>query len=257
MADSGKEFERLLQLVAQLRAEHGCPWDRDQTPSTIKRYLVEEVYEVVDAVENRTADHVAEELGDLIFMAIFLANLYREAGQFQIDQVLRRVAEKMVRRHPHVFGDRTADSARQVKLNWDEIKRQEKPSGALGTALNEIPRSLPALLRANRILSRLGRALYRSPNENILRSQLQESLANLLQYGEDASAYPPAAAAGKVLLLLVALCRTVEISAEEALLDTLDRFCQQLERLETSFFEEGNDWQDLSAEQERALWNSL
>jgi MazG family protein len=257
MADSGKEFERLLQLVAQLRAEDGCPWDREQTPSTIKRYLVEEVYEVVDAVEHRTADHVAEELGDLIFMAVFLGNLYREAGQFQMDQVLRRVAEKMVRRHPHVFGDRKVDSSRQVKLNWDEIKRQEKPNKSLGIALNEISRALPALMRANRILSRLGRALHRSPNEKILRSQLQETLSPLLQHGANASAAQSAAVAGKILLLLVALWRLAEISPEEALLDTLDRFCQQLEHLEASLFEEGNDWQDLSVEQETALWDHL
>ncbi|MGD8687206.1 MAG: MazG family protein, partial [Syntrophobacterales bacterium] len=161
MAESGKEFEKLLDLIARLRAEDGCPWDREQTPATIKRFLLEEVYELVDAVDHNDPDQVAEELGDLIFMAIFLASLYGEQDHFQMEQVLQRVGEKMVRRHPHVFGDREVDSAGQVKLNWEEIKRQEKPQEPLGVLFCEIPRALPALMRSYRTLSRLSRSLRR------------------------------------------------------------------------------------------------
>jgi uncharacterized protein YabN with tetrapyrrole methylase and pyrophosphatase domain len=138
MAESGKEFERLLNLIAQLRAEDGCPWDREQTPATIKRYLLEEVYELVDAVDHHAPDQVAEELGDLIFMAIFLANLYGEQDQFQMEQVLQRVGEKMVRRHPHVFGDREVDSARPYAL----ISHPLKAGSISATAL---PPRYPAL----------------------------------------------------------------------------------------------------------------
>ena len=99
MSETGGEFERLLDLLSRLRAEDGCPWDREQTPATIKRYLVEEVYEVVDAVDRETSNEVADELGDLIFMALFLAQLYAEQDQFQMTEVLRRVGDKMVRRH--------------------------------------------------------------------------------------------------------------------------------------------------------------
>ena len=123
MAETGREFEKLLDLLARLRGEDGCPWDREQTPATIKRYLLEEVYEVVDAVDHEASDQVADELGDLIFMAIFLAHLYAEQDQFQMAEVLRRVGDKMVRRHPHVFGDRKVGSSREVKLNWEEIKK--------------------------------------------------------------------------------------------------------------------------------------
>ena len=184
MAKSGREFERLLELVAHLRAENGCPWDREQTPATIKRYLIEEVYEVVDAVEHHSADQVADELGDLIFMTIFLAHLYGEQGQFQMDQVLRRVGDKMVRRHPHVFADRQADSARQVKLNWEEIKRQEKPQEPLGALLCDIPRALPALMRSYRTLSRLGRTLRRPLRQDVLRSELRRSFSMLLEQND-------------------------------------------------------------------------
>ncbi|UCG14060.1 MAG: nucleoside triphosphate pyrophosphohydrolase [Deltaproteobacteria bacterium] len=257
MAESGREFEGLLRLVARLRAEDGCPWDQEQTPATIKRYLLEEVYEVVDAVEQHSADHVAEELGDLIFMAIFLAQLYVEQGQFEIDQVLRRVANKMIGRHPHVFGDREVDSARQVKLNWEEIKRQERPNKPLSAALKDIPRALPALMRSHRILSRLDRTFRRPLPRDFLRSQLQESFSALLDSDIGLERSQSGAKLGKLLLLLAAFALPTETGAEEALTQTLERFCQQVEGLEDSLREKGKDWGDLSEAEERSLWENL
>jgi len=254
MSKTGKEFEGLMELMARLRAEDGCPWDREQTPATIKRYLLEEVYEVVDAVDHQAADQVADELGDLIFMAIFLAHLYGEEGQFRMDEVLRRVGDKMVRRHPHVFGDRKVDSASQVKLNWEEIKQQEKPQKHLSASFKDIPRALPALMRAYRILSRLGRTVKRPPSRDVLLPELHRSFSRLLeQEGEnDGSAF--AAALGRLLLLLVALSVPAGIRAEEALTHALERFCQHLERVETCLRQRGKHWTDLAEEEERTLW---
>ena len=257
MAETGKEFEKLLDLVARLRAEDGCPWDLEQTPATVKRYLLEEVYELVDAVDQDTPPQVADELGDLIFMAIFLAHLYGEQGQFQMDQVLRSVGDKMVRRHPHVFADRQADSARQVKLNWEEIKRQERPREPLGALLCDIPRALPALMRSHRTLSRLGRTLRRPLSQDILRTELRQSLAMLLEQNaqDDPLSFTPVL--GKLLLLLVALTLPAGIRAEEVLTKTLERFCQQVGEVEDDLLEMGMDWQDLTEEQERSLWEKL
>ncbi len=257
MAETGREFERLLNLMARLRAEDGCPWDREQTPATIKRYLLEEVYEVMDAVDYHTADQVADELGDLIFMAIFLAHLYGEQDQFQMNQVLRRVAEKMVRRHPHVFGNRTVDSAREVKLNWEEIKRLEKPQKPLGALLSDIPRALPALMRSYRTLSRLGRSLHRPLRQDILRSEMRHSFSTLLQQDVTNNQAPVAAVLGKLLLLLVAYTLPADTRAEEALEKALDSFCQQIKRVESGLMEKGKDWQDLSEDEERSLWEVL
>jgi MazG family protein len=257
MASSGQEFEKLLELVVRLRAEDGCPWDREQTPITIKRYLVEEAYEVVDAVEHYSADQVADELGDLIFMTIFLANLYEEQGQLRMEEVLRRVAEKMVRRHPHVFANRQVDSAKQVKLNWEEIKRQEREQESTSTLLSEVPRALPALMRSYRILSRLGRTLGRPLHRDILLSQMQQEFSTLMQQQSKGDVPPDAAVLGKLLLLLVALALPADIRAEEALTESLERFCHQIERMEASLLENENDWQDLSEEEERSLWESL
>jgi MazG family protein len=257
MSESGKEFEKLLDLIAQLRAEDGCPWDREQTPATIKRYLLEEVYELVDAVDNDAPDLVAEELGDLIFMAIFLASLYGEQDQFQMEQVLQRVGEKMVRRHPHVFGDREVDSALQVKLNWEEIKRQEKPQKPLGVLLCDIPRALPALMRSYRTLSRLVRSLRRPLHHDILRSELHQSFSLLLEQNVQDNRLSLAPVLGKLLILLVAFTLPAGIRAEEELTKSLERFCQQVGKVEGNLVEVGENWQDLTEEQERSLWEKL
>ena len=257
MAESGREFERLQELVVRLRAEDGCPWDREQTPATIKRFLLEEVYELVDAVDHHTPDHIAGELGDLMFMAIFLAHLFEEKDQFQLHQVLRGVGDKMVRRHPHVFGDSKVESARQVKLNWEEIKRQERSSESFSTALMEIPRALPALLRSYRILSRLTRRLRRPLQRNILRFQLQHSFSDLLEHSGTKDDPPATHTVGRLLLLLVAFSLSTETGAEEALTKSLDRFCSKLEGLEASLTKDGKDWEDVTEEQERSLWDGL
>ena len=257
MAESGKEFDSLLDLIAQLRAEDGCPWDREQTPATIKRYLLEEVYELVDAVDHHAADQVAEELGDLIFMAMFLAHLYEEQDQFRMEQVLRRVGEKMVRRHPHVFGDREVDSARQVKLNWEEIKRQEKPQEQLSTLLCDIPRALPALMRSYRTISRLSRSLRRPLNQDILVSELHQSFSALLQTGSRRKQSQNAIVVGKLLLLIVAYALPAGIRAEEELTKSLERFCQQVGKVEGNLVERGENWQELTEKQERSLWEKI
>jgi MazG family protein len=257
MSETGKEFEGLMELMARLRAEDGCPWDLEQTPATIKRYLLEEAYEVVDAVDHQASDQVADELGDLIFMAIFLAHLYGEEGQFQMHQVLRRVGDKMVRRHPHVFGDSKVDSASQVKLNWEEIKQQEKPQKPLSANFKDIPRTLPALMRAYRILSRLGRILKRPLSRDVLLSELHQSFSRLLEQEGENDGSTITATFGKVLLLLVAVAIPAGIRAEEALTRALEKFCHQIEQIEADFVDNGKDWPDLSKEEERAFWKKI
>ena len=257
MAETGREFEKLLDLLARLRGEDGCPWDREQTPATIKRYLLEEVYEVVDAVDHEASDQVADEVGDLIFMAIFLVHLYAEQDQFQMAEVLRRVGDKMVRRHPHVFGDRQVASSREVKLNWEEIKQEEKPHKPLGARLNDIPRALPALMRSYRTLSRLGRILRRPLSQDLLLAELQRSFSKLLETESENYNSGFASVLGKLLLLLVAFSLPGGIRAEEALTEALGRFCQQVEQVETYIVEKGKGWADLSEEEERTLWEKI
>ncbi|MFZ0930185.1 MAG: MazG family protein [Syntrophobacteraceae bacterium] len=146
-------IEEILRIIERLRSETGCPWDRKQTPETVQTYLVEESHEAAAAVRAGKVEEVAEELGDVLFMAFFLVYLYEQRGDFSLEEVCRRISEKMIRRHPHVFGETSVSSAEEVKDNWEMIKAGEKL--ASGKTAEPVPDSLPALIRAHRILSRL------------------------------------------------------------------------------------------------------
>ncbi|MGO9022344.1 MAG: MazG family protein [Syntrophobacteraceae bacterium] len=170
-------IEEILRIIERLRSETGCPWDRKQTPETVQTYLVEESHEAAAAVRAGKVEEVAEELGDVLFMAFFLVYLYEQRGDFSLEEVCRKISEKMIRRHPHVFGETSVSSAEEVKDNWEMIKAGEML--ASGKTAEPVPDSLPALIRAHRILSRLsqkedvnwndllkqGRELARETNE--------------------------------------------------------------------------------------------
>jgi MazG family protein len=257
MIETGAQLQRLVELIARLRGPDGCPWDREQTPGTVKRYVLEEAYEVVDAVEHGSPAHVAEELGDLLFMLLFLAHLYGETGAFRLDEVLEQVAAKMIRRHPHVFGNRRVDSSTQVKENWEEIKRQEQANAPLGSALDGVPRSLPALMRVHRFLSRLVRTIRRPLSRGAILDELAQSFAALVRDGSGPSRPPPATLCGKILLLLAALAFQNGIRTEETLDQALERFRLWLEGMEVGLKAQGRSWEDLSEAEERLLWQSL
>ena len=212
---------------------------------------------VVDAVDHDSPGHVAEELGDLLFMLIFLAHLYAEQGAFRLEEVLQGVAEKMIRRHPHVFANRRVDSSTQVKENWEEIKRQEQSNAALGATLNGLPRSLPALMRAHRFISRLVRTLHRPLNQEILLGELERIVTTLVQDASVLSQGSASALLGKVLLLLVALGFQGGIRTEEALGKTLENFHGWIETMETRLTMAGRSWRELSEAEERSLWQEL
>ncbi len=147
-------IEEILRIIERLRSETGCPWDRKQTPETVQTYLVEESHEAAAAVRAGKVDEVAEELGDVLFMVFFLVYLYEQRGDFSLEEVCRRISEKMIRRHPHVFGETNVSSAEEVKDNWEKIKAGEKRASGK-SQIEPVPYSLPALIRAHRILARL------------------------------------------------------------------------------------------------------
>ena len=150
---TGERFERLVRIMARLRAPEGCPWDREQSFDTIKPYTLEETYEVLDAIDARDWAALAEELGDLMLQCVFYAQMASEEGRFSIDDSLDAINEKLIRRHPHVFGSGDANTAGEVKKRWDEIKAEEKGSGN-GRLLEGVPRGQPALAEAQQISSR-------------------------------------------------------------------------------------------------------
>jgi MazG family protein len=205
----------LLDILHALRK--GCPWDRVQTPMTIRNYLLEECFETVEAVSGGDPQKIAEELGDLLFMLLFMALLFEERGEFDLAEVMNRSGEKMVRRHPHVFGNGSARDAGEVKENWERLKMAEKARRT--SVLDGISRTLPGLMRANRVLSRLKRA--KVPAEGAAKRPLWERVKEL----EERSAEPGASPGelGEIILGVAALAVDYGVNPETALLDSLAR----------------------------------
>jgi tetrapyrrole methylase family protein/MazG family protein len=150
-----KEFDKLVEIMERLRAPNGCPWDAEQTHESIARCAVEESYELVDAISEKNPDHIREELGDLLLQVVFHAEMARQAGDFTIEEVINGISEKLLHRHPHVFGDAVAETAEDVKRSWEELKKQEKGKRKRNHALDGIPKDLPALLLARKAISHL------------------------------------------------------------------------------------------------------
>lgn len=214
-----EELQRIWWIIGELRGDSGCPWDRKQTPEKVQTYLVEEAHEAAAAVRGGRIQEAAEELGDLLFMVFFMVHLYHEGGHFGLKEVCERICEKMIRRHPHVFGDVRVSSSEEVKGNWERIKEEEK--AASGKPAGKVPDSLPALVRAYRILSRLshqegfaGNELETGTNRFASRS---EELTRLLSQGGEV----PSELFGALLLDVVNLARVMGIRAEDCLHEQL------------------------------------
>lgn len=203
-------LRQLWEIIDRLRGEGGCPWDRQQTPDTVKEYIIEEAHEAVAAVRAGNIEEVAEELGDILFMVLFMIHLYQEEGHFTLGNVCEVIKTKMIRRHPHVFGNARVDSAEEVKDNWQKIKKSEKKRGSV------IPATLPALLRAYRMLSR-----NLLPESGMTKEDLREKLKPLLDDNFFSDSLSPDEL-GRALLLLVQLGRLCNIKAEDALHKLLD-----------------------------------
>lgn len=213
---------RIWEIIGRLRGEGGCPWDRRQTPETVQTYLIEEAHEAAAAVRSGPALDVAEELGDLLFMVFFMIHLYEEKGAFRLEDVCRAVSEKMIRRHPHVFGDWTVDSPEEVKDNWEKIKAAEQADS--GKAPGAVPASLPALMRAYRTLSRLPKTAESKRDDAVARGKqaLSECRAMFERLADGGN--PSSSSFGELLYALVKLARIHGHQAEISLhryLDTL------------------------------------
>lgn len=216
---AGARFERLLELMARLRAPGGCPWDREQTFESIKPYTLEETYEVLDAIDRKDYPALAEELGDLILQAVFYAEMAREQGLFDITASLDHINEKLVRRHPHVFADGEARTSGQVKQRWDEIKKLEKPE--LRGLLEGVPRAQPALAEAAQISSKAAAAGFDWPDLDGVLEKVREELDELKRA---ATPEEREAEFGDLLFTLVNVARFLKIDPEQALRRTNAKF---------------------------------
>jgi MazG family protein len=277
---AAQEFSRLIEIMATLRGPDGCPWDREQTIDSLKPFVLEETYEVLEAIDRHDHEALAEELGDFIFEAVFLAQLEAEAGRFEIADSLKQVADKLVRRHPHVFardqGEPKLDSAGQVLVRWEEIKAQERANRtgqadsaegggqraeAPRTLLSGIAPTLPALLRSYHIGMRAASVGFDWSRTADVVAKIQEEVDELREVVETLGATPDPARAeeemGDLLFAIAHLARKLGIEPETALRKANDKFTRRFTAMEGAIGASGRSTREMSIEELEREWQAI
>jgi MazG family protein len=252
---AGAKFQKLVELMARLRAPGGCPWDREQTFDSIKPYTLEETYEVLDAIDQREWGELAEELGDFLLQAVFYAQMASEEKLFSIEDALDAINGKLIRRHPHVFGEQTAETAGDVKRIWGQVKAEEKKDkGKQDGLLAPVPRALPALVEAQQISSRAAGAGFDWENPEQVLDKLHEELAEFAEARRLASHDALENEVGDLLFVLVNLARFVKVDPEQALRRTNTKFRKRFAYIEQKLAERGRRLEDSNLAEMEALW---
>ena len=217
MGDMGKRFEELVRIVERLRASDGCPWDREQTNESLLPYFIEEAYEVIESVDEKNWENLKEELGDILLHVVFQASIAEDDGKFKLDESLKIVNEKLVNRHPHVFGDAQADAAFHAKQNWEAAKHKEK---GRKSRLDGVPNNLPALVRAQRLQQKASYAGFDWDKVEQVWDKIHEEILELKEAQDNSGKDHIAEEIGDVIFSIVNLARFLDIPAEDALRKT-------------------------------------
>ena len=245
-------FQALVDIVARLRAPGGCPWDREQTHNSLKRNLLEESYEVIEAIDRGDPAVLSEELGDLIVQVAFHADIAREAGEFQVEDVLRQINSKLVRRHPHVFSDGHVEDAREVERNWEQIKEQERQAkGQSKSPVEGIPNDLPALSYAQLMQDRVGKAGFEWDDVSGVLDKIVEEAA---EFRAAATPEEKIHELGDLLFSMVNLTRWSGVHAEDALRQANQRFGRRYLQMENLAAERDLDFTAIPLAQKEELW---
>jgi MazG family protein len=253
---ASEQFDRLIALMARLRAPGGCPWDREQTFDSIKPHTLEETYEVLDAIDRRAWPELAEELGDYMLQAVFYAQMAAEQNLFTIEDALDSINQKLLRRHPHVFGDQSAETSGDVKRIWSEVKAAEKAAQGreLESLLAPVPRALPALVEAQQITARAAQVGFDWENPEQVLDKLREELAEFSEARRSGSHAELEGELGDLLFVLVNLARFVKVDPEQALRATNAKFRQRFGYIERKLAERGTRPADATIDEMEALW---
>ena len=260
MADQAKAavaVGRLLDIMDKLRDPGGCPWDREQTLRTLTPYLLEEAHEVIEAIEAGDAAHYREELGDLLFQVVFQARIAREEGKFDFADVAATIADKLTRRHPHVFGDLTVSGSREVVKNWERIKADERKEKGLAerSAVGGVPVGLPALVRAERLTEKAGAVGFDWPDAKSVLAKVREELNELEEAMAAGQRESIENELGDLLFALANLGRWLKVHPEEALRGALRRFENRFHHIEARLREKGSSPRSSSLAEMDLLWN--
>ena len=249
MGKIGDSFEKLVGIMARLRAPDGCPWDREQTYKDIAPHTLEETYEVIEAIEREDYDGLCEELGDFLMQALFYAQIASEEKRFTIAEVLEGITAKLIHRHPHVFGETKAKDSAEVLQNWEKLKKKEGKS-----VLGGVPKNLPALLKAYRIGEKAGRVGFDWEDAEGILGKVEEEAHELTEARQSKDESAVEHEYGDLLLTLANIGRFLGINPETALRGATERFIDRFQKMEAMIDKDGKSMHDLTADEWDALW---
>ena len=247
------DLDELIRIMAALRSEKGCPWDREQTRESLKPFIIEEAYEVIDAIDENDRDAVREELGDLLFQIVFQSRIAEENGEFGLGDVIDGIAKKMISRHPHVFGGPDIRTSEEVLVKWDEHKKREGKQKE--SILEGIPRTMPALLRAKKLQDRAAKVGFDWERIDDVLAKLDEEVAEFKEAVKHRNAAPIEDELGDILFMIVNISRSIGVNPEEALRKTISKFISRFRYIEMAASEKGEKLSDMSLADMDELWD--
>jgi len=266
---AGEWFEKLVAVQARLRAPNGCPWDREQTHETLRTYLIEEAYEVLEALESGNDEKFAEEMGDLLLQIVFHSQIAREEGRFTVTDVIREIHDKMIRRHPHVFGETRAKDSAEVLRNWEQIKAEERRSNAVrgdsnagaafakeSSLLDGVSRALPATLEGLQLTRKAARIGFDWEDASGVIEKMEEETGELKRALATEDQREIEEELGDLLFAAVNLARFLKMDPEIALKKANAKFCGRFRAMEKMARETGREFKDLPREEMEAFWNA-
>jgi len=256
MANSGQAMERLLKIMRKLRSPDGCPWDREQTNESLKSDLIEEAYEVIDAIESGNLSHLEEELGDLLLQVVFHSQICSENGHFEFHDVANGISDKLIRRHPHVFGEVQVSDSGEVLQNWDAIKKAEKQSGNDRSAsiVSGIPKHLPSLQKAHQVQKRAARAGFDWENINDVFEKLREEIDELKEAIGRENEPDIRDELGDLLFSVVNISRVLGYNPEELLNQNVKKFVRRFQWVEEKVHATGKAFREFSLDELDLFW---
>jgi len=251
MSKTSEEFERLVEIMARLRAPNGCPWDREQTHQSLRPYLLEEAYEVLDAIDRQAYSEMRKELGDLLLQIVFHARIAEEEGRFSIEEIVRSLNEKLIARHPHIFGEKKLENAKQVVHQWEQIKLNEGEKKGL---LDGVPTAQPALNRAFRVQEKAAGVGFEWPHIQGVWEKLEEEVHEFRAAMSQKDARAREEEFGDFLFSLVNLARYLKINPEDALRKSVEKFIRRFRYIEEKISGRGGSLAEATLEEMDELW---
>jgi MazG family protein len=258
-SSAGREFQKLVDIMARLRAPGGCPWDREQTLESLRGFVLEETYEVLDAIDRGDHDELRGEIGDLLFEGVFLAQIETDEARFTVADSLRHISDKLIRRHPHVFGDAAGiDTPGRVVEQWEQIKaREQKDAGGRRSLLAGVPRSLPSLLRSHEIGTRVAAVGFDWDSPGAVVDKIEEEVAELRRAVDGEGMARAEEEMGDLFFSLAQLARRLGIEPESALRTANEKFTRRFDALERRLEERGRSLSEATLVEMEELWRQI